>query len=136
MTLELRATPEEVMRAVAALETFARERGVPEAAIYSLALALEESGSNVVNHALQRDPEQRFRVTLEHADGTFTIELRDRGPEFDPTALARKTRAADADPPGGWGTELVRRQMDEVRYAREGGENVLRLTRRLRPTTA
>ena len=136
MILELRATPEEVMRAVTALETFAHERGVPEATIYSLALALEESGSNVVNHALQRDPEQSFRVTLEHAEGTFTIELRDRGPEFDPTALARKHQAEDADAPGGWGTELVRRQMDEVRYTREAGENVLRLTRHLQPTTA
>ena len=42
MKLELQATPEEVMRAVAALEAFAQERGVPEEAIFGLALALEE----------------------------------------------------------------------------------------------
>ena len=41
--------------------------------------------------------------------------------------------AADDDdrPPGGWGIQLVRRYTDEMRYTREAGENVLRLTKRL-----
>ena len=43
--------------------------------------------------------------------------------------------AADDDrPPGGWGIQLVRRYMDEIRYRREAGENVLRLTKRLGPS--
>ena len=69
MTLELHATPEEVMRAVEALQEFAQEQGVPEKAIFGLALALEECGSNIVNHALQRDPRQKFQVALEHTGG-------------------------------------------------------------------
>ena len=133
MKLELQATPEEVMRAVAALEAFAQERGVPEEAIFGLALALEECGSNVVNHALRRDAERRFHVALEQTGETFTIELRDGGPEFDPTSAVGKRQAEDADEPGGWGIELVRRQMDEIYYARVAGENVLRLTKHLRP---
>jgi serine/threonine-protein kinase RsbW/sigma-B regulation protein RsbU (phosphoserine phosphatase) len=132
MNLELHATPEEVMRAVETLQEFALARGVPEKLIFGLALALEECGSNIVNHALQRDARKKFQVKLEHTRDSFVIELRDHGPAFDPTtAPVRPPRADDDDLPGGWGIELVRRNTDEIRYAREGSENVLRLTRRL-----
>jgi len=133
MNLELKATPEEVMRAVEALQEFGRARQIPEKTLFGLALALEESASNIVNHAFHADPRQRFQVVVEHTGGAITIELRDRGPEFDPTqacAAEPRTREDDA-PPGGWGIQLVRHYMDEIRYTREGGENVLRLTRRL-----
>jgi anti-sigma regulatory factor (Ser/Thr protein kinase) len=100
----------------------------------SVSLALEECGSNVVNHALQRDPRKKFQVIIESTDDKFAIELRDRGPEFDPTAAAkREPQADDDDLPGGWGIQLARRQMDEIRYRREAGENILRLTKRLVP---
>ena len=132
MTLELNATPEEVMRGVETLQEFARSQGVPEKAIFGLALALEECGSNIVNHALQRDARQKFQVVVEHTPDAFTIELRDGGPPFDPTKTAgRKSQAQDDDLPGGWGIELVRRYTDEIHYAREGEKNVLRLTKRL-----
>jgi anti-sigma regulatory factor (Ser/Thr protein kinase) len=132
MMLDLHATPEEVMRAVEALREFAVANGVPEKAIFGLALALEECGSNIVNHALQGDAKQLFQVDLEHSGGKFIIELRDRGPAFDPTAaVERPLQAGDDDLPGGWGIQLVRRYMDEICYQRAAGENVLRLTKRL-----
>jgi anti-sigma regulatory factor (Ser/Thr protein kinase) len=132
MNLELHATPEEVMRAVEAVQEFARTHGVPEKMIFGLALVLEECGSNVVNHALQRDAQKTFRVAAEKRGDAFVIELRDDGPAFDPTAARpRKSQQEDDDLPGGWGIELVRRNMDEIRYVREGGENVLRLTKQI-----
>ena len=133
MTLELHATPEEVMRAVEALQEFGHERQIPDKALFGLALALEECASNIVNHALRRDARQTFRVTLQHIGSVMVIELRDRGPEFDPTQAPVSEKEAEADdrPPGGWGIQLVRRYMDEICYAREAGENVLRLTKRL-----
>jgi anti-sigma regulatory factor (Ser/Thr protein kinase) len=60
------------------------------------------------------------------------IELRDRGPEFDPTTTAeRPFQADDDDAPGGWGIQLVRRSVDDIRYQRVANENVLRLTKRV-----
>jgi sigma-B regulation protein RsbU (phosphoserine phosphatase) len=136
LKLELQATPEEVMRGVEALQRFALENGVPEKAIFGLALALEECGSNIVNHAFQRDARQKFQVALEYTGSSFVIELRDRGPEFDPTAtVKRKPQADDEDLPGGWGVQLVRRNTDEILYTRQGGENILRLVKWLRPET-
>ena len=137
MKWELHATPEEVMRVVEAMQDFARAQGVPEKMIFGLALALEECGSNVVNHALQRDSQKTFHVAAERKDDTFVIELRDGGPPFDPTAAAeRKPSVDDDDLPGGWGIQLVRRYTDEIGYAREGDENVLRLVKGILPDSA
>jgi len=136
VTLELHATPEEVMRAVEALQRFTQTRGVPEKIIFGLALSLEECGSNIVNHALRHDSRKTFQVTFDHTGSTVVIELRDRGPAFDPTtATERKLQACEDDLPGGWGIQLVRRYMDEIRYRREADVNVLCLTKRLAPDT-
>src|SRR5215469_9263766 len=122
MTLELHATPHEVMRAVEAFEGFAREHSVPEKIIYQLQLALEECASNIVTHALQRNAQQKFHVTFGRAGSELFIELRDKGPEFDPTAHVDRRREADEEAHGGWGVELVRRSVDEIRYQRKDGE--------------
>jgi phosphoserine phosphatase RsbU/P len=135
MKLELHATPAEVMHGVEALQQFAAAQRVPESVVFGLALALEECGSNIVNHSLQRDARRTFQVVIERTRDSFVVELRDDGPEFDPTAAtssaARTPHAEDDDLPGGWGIELVRRHMDEIHYRREAATNVLRLTKRL-----
>lgn len=134
MKLELQATPEEVMRAVEALEAYGGEIGIPAKDLFGLTLALEECGSNIVNHALRRDPERTFHVSFTRSGDQITIELRDSGPMFDPTLASAGDGVADDDePPGGWGIFLVRRYTDEIHYARQGGENVLRLVKKLAP---
>ena len=137
VTMELQATPEEVMRAVEALQQLALGHGVPEKTVFGLALALEECGSNIVNHTFKRDAQQKFQVVLECNCESFHIELRDRGPAFDPTAAPkRRPRAEESDLPGGWGIELVRRYTDAMQYTRAGDENVLRLTKQLGQTNS
>ena len=133
MTLELRATPEEVMRGVDVLRAFCLDLGIPEPVVHPLTLALEECGSNIVNHALQRDAGRAFRATFWHADGALHVELRDPGAEFDPTRAPSVARAPGErdDEVGGWGLQLVRRSVDRLWYRREGGENVLRFTKQL-----
>jgi serine/threonine-protein kinase RsbW len=133
MKLELHATPEEVMRAVDALQEFGQSHHLPKKALFGLALALEECGSNIVNHALRRDARQKFQVSLDHTGSAFNIELRDRGPAFDPTQAPVADDPTDPEdrPPGGWGIQLVRRYMDEIHYRREADENILLLVKRL-----
>jgi anti-sigma regulatory factor (Ser/Thr protein kinase) len=135
MTLELHATPEEVMRAVEALQAFGEERQVPAKILFGLTVALEECGANIVNHALQREAHRTFQVNFECTGNELVIELRDDGPEFDPTLAPVREPAPDDDdrPPGGWGIQLVRRYTDEQSYQRAVGNNVLRLTKRLDP---
>src|SRR5436190_28723 len=121
------------MRAVDSVREFARAHGASEKTIFGLAVAVEECASNIVNHALQRDPKEKFHVSIEQNGDAFVIELRDRGPEFDPTvARKREPQVDDEEQIGSWGIELARRYTDEILYARRNGENVLRLSKRLR----
>jgi serine/threonine-protein kinase RsbW len=131
--LDLPATPEDVMRGVEHLEQFCQVLHVPRKAIQALMLAVEETASNIVNHAYQRDARQTFRLTLEHHGDRFVAELRDHGPAFDPLQIA--VPCFDIDPAerdtGGLGIHLVRHYIDELCYVRDGAENVLRLTKLL-----
>ena len=131
MNLELHATAEEVMRAVEALQSFAKQNAVPDKIAFGLALALEESASNIVNHAYQRDAAQIFHAAFECEDDRFVIELRDHGPAFNPLEAAPPDFAGDRNTRelGGFGVHLIRHYIDDLHYAREGGENVLRLTK-------
>ena len=137
MKLELHATPEEVMRAVEQLQAFGRAHRVEEKALFGLALALEECAANIVHHACRDRPQETFRVSFERSAEALCIELRDHGSPFDPTGAPASgpATAGDDRPPGGWGIQLARKHVDEVRYAREGGENVLRLIKRLQSGT-
>jgi anti-sigma regulatory factor (Ser/Thr protein kinase) len=110
MTLDLHATPEEVMRAVEALQEFAHAQGGAGKSIFGLALALEECGSNIVNHALQRDAQQTFQVTMEshrrhlcHRIARSGSGLRSHA-RRSPRAPVRRRCLARR-----WGIQLVRR---------------------------
>ncbi len=132
MTLDFKATPEEVMRAVDALREFGQACGVPENILFGLTVALEECGANIVHHALRDDARQSFQVAFELEGDAVIIELRDHGPRFDPTIVA--AAAADSEEeraPGGWGLQLIRRYTDAMGYARHADQNVLRLTKRI-----
>ncbi len=134
MKLELHATPEEVVRAVEALQQLGQELQVPGEILFGLALALEECGINIVNYSLKRDVLRTFLVTIEHTVSGIVIELRDGGPEFDPTQTAMIEREKIGDEQaGGWGIKLARFYTDEMIYSRTGGENVLRIIKRFDP---
>ena len=117
------------MRAVETLDQFARANGVAEKIVYGLMLALEECASNIVNHGLKRDARRKFQVIFGQTNDRFVIELRDRGPAFDPTKAKERKPPTEDDAPGGWGIQLVRRNIDDIRYQRVKGENILRLTK-------
>ena len=130
MTLNLHATPQEVMRAVETLQKFAHEKQMSEKDIFGLSLALEECGSNVVNHGLKGDASQTFQVTIEYTGEAVLVELRDPGPEFDPTRAPAKP-PNDDEQVGGWGIQLARHYVDDIRYHRKSGQNILRLTKHI-----
>lgn len=101
---------------------------------FKLALALEESVTNVIMYAYPKEEKHTFVVTadLQQDDLVFTIE--DHGVPFDPTQVpeADTTLSAEERPVGGLGIFLVRRLMDSVEYRREEGRNVLTLKIRVK----
>lgn len=129
LTLDLQATPEQLMHAVEQLQSFGRENEYDERMVYGLMLALEECGANVIHHAYRDQLHHRFQVSFTANLEQLMIELRDTGPPFDPTQYAVDEGSAEADdrPPGGWGIQLARRYLDEITYTRADNQNVLRM---------
>ena len=133
--MTLQAVPEDVMHAVGRLQAFGREQGIDEKTLFGLAVSLEEFASNIVNHAYDGQPHQQFEVAFACLADALTIELRDRGPAFDPTAVdaPRADAGEELRGEGGWGIHMARHYLDQMTYAREGDQNVLRLGKRLSP---
>ena len=131
--MTLQAVPENVMHAVGRLQAFGREQGIDEKTLFGLAVSLEEFASNIVNHAYAGRPHEQFEVSFACSIDGLTIELRDHGPAFDSTAVdaPRADAGEELRGEGGWGIHMARHYLDQMTYAREGDQNVLRLGKRL-----
>ena len=106
---------------------FAEEAGVPSGRLNGVELAVEEVFVNICQHA-----GKAVSVRLECAlrdDGGISIVFSDNAAPFNP--LERSDPELDVPledrEVGGLGIFLVKKMMDEVRYERRGGENVLTL---------
>jgi len=112
---------------LAFVEAQARE-ALPAKAAMEVVLAAEEVLMNVITHAYPAGGGE-VRVTAEAMEAPRGLHLAvaDDGIAFDPLAAADP----DIDAPleergiGGLGILLVKRMMDRVAYARDGGENRL-----------
>ncbi len=131
--IELKSTPQEVMRGCESIRAHCEKHGVPEKAIHDLMLAFEETGSNVVNHACAGKSDDRFWLRIECRPEVVELMIRDRGPAFDPLAAPEVDLTGDPDERGigGLGIHLVRNVTDALAYERIGDENRLTITRRL-----
>ncbi len=97
-----------------------------------LNLALEEAVTNVIDYAYPEGTVGNVDIDTAVTDTALTFTITDSGKPFDPTARAEVDIQADIEdrPVGGLGIHLVRKIMDEVRYERRGGRNVLILTKK------
>lgn len=110
----------------------------PEGTRYHVLLALQEMVTNVLRHAYELDETLPIEVQFTVTSDSFEVELRDRGPAFDP--LAHDTTAlglGEAMPAeaGGYGIYIARMVMDEVAYCRRDGWNALRMKKLARTAT-
>jgi sigma-B regulation protein RsbU (phosphoserine phosphatase) len=133
LSLAVRSTPADLMRAVQQLQQACATRGLAERTAFALMLALEETGSNILHHAYHDDPTRTFQVEVSFAADRATVELRDSGPAFDPLAVPTKSGSGNQEEadPGGWGLQLVRHYMHTLEYVREADRNIFRMSVRL-----
>lgn len=106
----------------------ARAAGLSDHHLFQVELAAEEILTNIIKYAYP-DGGGDMEVSCGPTPRGFWMEFSDQGPPFNPLAVAEP--ALD-DPVterqvGGLGLFLVRRFMDEVEYARQGGRNHLRM---------
>ena len=112
---------------VAFLEGALDSAGCPPAVSTKLMICLDEIASNVMKFS----GASKLTVRLEHdaAASAWCLSFADDGTPWNPLTHADPdiTLSAEERPIGGLGLLMVKKMMDEVTYAREGGANVLRL---------
>ena len=101
--------------------------------VFNLNLVLEEAVVNVINYAYPKEEHQSIYLSATLHEGSIVFVLTDTGKEFDPTAApeADITLSAEDRPIGGLGIFLIRQIMNEVKYQRIEGKNVLTMGKKL-----
>ena len=101
--------------------------------VFNLNLVLEEAVVNIINYAYLKEDHESIYLSAKMHEGSNVLVLTDTGKEFDPTAVpeADVTLSADDRQIGGLGIFLIRQIMNEVKYERIEGKNVLTLEKKL-----
>ena len=101
--------------------------------VFNLNLVLEEAVVNIINYAYPKEEHESIYLSARMHEGSIVLVLTDTGKEFDPTAApeADVTLSADDRQIGGLGIFLIRQIMNEFKYDRIEGKNVLTLEKKL-----
>lgn len=106
---------------------------VPMKTIMQLDIAIEEIFVNIAHYAYNPEIGQAsVTVAVDDAGRSIAIRFMDRGKPYDP--LSREdpdvTLGVEERQIGGLGIYMVKKSMDEVSYAYEGGQNILTIRKR------
>ena len=96
-------------------------------ALIELQLAIQEACINAIRYGESGRPDARVRVAFIVAEDRLTVEVRDRGPGFDPSEVPVPDPEELHE--GGYGVHIMRRASHALTVRREGGEFVVSLTR-------
>lgn len=129
--LTIRTDLAEIGRIAAQVEAFCKERGLGADVAHAVNLSLDELLTNTISYGYDDAAGHVIDVELAAGNDRLTVLVRDDGRAFDPTQAAEPDLDADIDDRmlGGLGIHFVRSVMDEVRYRRSGGYNLLTLTK-------
>jgi anti-sigma regulatory factor (Ser/Thr protein kinase) len=129
--LTVRTDLSEIGRIATEVEAFCEERGLGDEVAQAVNLSLDELLTNTISYGYDDAADHVIEVELAADGDRLTVVLRDDARAFDPTEAEAPDLDADLDdrPIGGLGIHLVRSFMDEVRYSRSNGYNLLTLTK-------
>ena len=123
----------EVSRLTDFIENIGNEFNLTPDVVFNLTLVLEEAVVNVINYAYPKEDHESIYLSAKMQDGSIIFVLSDSGKAFDPTMApeADVTLSAEDRQIGGLGIFLIRQIMNEVKYERIDGKNVLTLEKKL-----
>lgn len=115
------------------VEEIGNEFSLTPDVVFNLNLVLEEAVVNVINYAYPKEEHQSIYLSASLREGSIVLILTDTGKEFDPTMAPDVdiTLSADEREIGGLGIFLIRQIMNEVKYERIDGKNILTLEKKL-----
>ena len=123
----------EITRLYEFIENMGNDFSLSPDVVFNLNLVLEEAVVNIINYAYPKEEHQYIYLSASMKDGSIVLVLTDTGKEFDPTAApeADITLSAEDRQIGGLGIFLIRQIMNEVKYERIEGKNVLTLEKKI-----
>lgn len=128
-TIELNNDIAEIPQLSAFIDSFAEEAGLDFSLTMSLNLAMEEAVVNVMEYAYPEGTVGKVNISASAEGDDVEFVISDSGTAFDPTAkdevdidLGVEDRQI-----GGLGIHLVRNIMDDIKYERKDGKNILTL---------
>jgi serine/threonine-protein kinase RsbW len=101
---------------------------VPRDVEHAVLSAFGEAFNNVVLHSY-RDVAGEVEIEVDTSRDKLSVRLYDSGAGFDPHKA--RARSDDELPEGGLGLFIVMRTMDDVRWYRERGKNVVAMMKRI-----
>ena len=123
----------EIARLNEFVEEIGNEFSLSPEVVFNLTLVLEEAVVNIINYAYPKEDHESIYLSAKLHNDSIMLVLTDTGKEFDPTMApeADITLSADERPIGGLGIFLIRQIMNEVKYERIDGKNILTLEKKL-----
>ncbi|MBO5635250.1 MAG: SpoIIE family protein phosphatase [Bacteroidales bacterium] len=113
------------------LQAIFEEKHLDEATSMGINLALEEAVTNVMNYAYPEGTIGDVKIDVRIDGNKMEFMVSDNGKEFDPTErpAPKLDVSVEERPIGGLGIHLIRSIMDDVKYRRESGKNILTMTK-------
>lgn len=129
VSFELRNNLSELATLCERMEGVGRTLSLSRRCLFELNLALDELFTNIISYGFADQAEHFIRVHISADHDALTVVLEDDGIAFNPVDRIPPAAPCTLDEckVGGLGIHLVKNLMDEVRYERRGGSNVLTL---------
>ena len=104
----------------------------PATKIYRCQLAVQEIGTNIVEHAYASEADKRIWVAFWLFPQKFVVEFEDNGKTFDPASIqpskaGEKPRDPNLPQERGFGLHVARQLVDELIYETTENRNIWRL---------
>ena len=128
--LSVPGTIEQRPRVIAFVVGVCRAYSLPLDVEHSVVSAFGEAFNNVCMHSY-RHAAGELDIEVDLEPERLLVRLKDRGAGFDPATVHAPD--LEALPEGGLGLFIMLRAMDEVRWYRQDGQNVVALAKRLQP---
>jgi anti-sigma regulatory factor (Ser/Thr protein kinase) len=104
-----------------------RNKAWPEEKAIEVELAVQEALANAIRHGCGGDRTKRIQCCVPHDEsGEVVIVIRDPGTGFDLASVPSPVEGENIFKPSGRGIYLINQLMDEVRFADEGREILMR----------
>jgi serine/threonine-protein kinase RsbW len=129
VSFELRNNLSELATLCEKMQSVGQTLNLSRRCLFEMNLALDELFTNILSYGFQDQCEHFIRVHISADHDLLTVVLEDDGMAFNPVDRVPPEMPCTLDEckVGGLGIHLVKNLMDEVKYERRAGMNVLTL---------